>query len=252
MNFKASLYLAAAAAALAANAAAANPLDEAKVTLGYDSYTADVGEDATGLWVGGETALDLGKFDVELGLTYGDVGGDNPVTAIKVAPKMDLGNGLTGGVFFDYAMIDDDAETDAMHYGVEGEYKTGDLAFSAFLGLGNWENDAMDEDTNVYGVAANYDFGAGLDAGAFYNAETTDDFDVTEFGFSVGYDLAKYSIPAYATASYAMVDVDGAEDTRVGFGLTIPLGANAKADKGAVKPSAHSVMAANSFLSVDD
>jgi hypothetical protein len=247
MKLKTSLFVTAAAAAMAANMAAANPMDNTKLTFGYDSYSSDYG-DGDGMWLRGDTNVDLGGIDLDLGASHGDIGGDDAATSFSVAPKFDLGGGIKAGAFLDYTMIDDDDDTTAMHYGATGEYVTGDLTVSGYAGLGSIES-AADMDTTVYGVAANYDLAGAFDAGAFYNAELADAGDVTEMGVSVGYDLQGFVVPSYVVASYSLVDNAGSDDTKMGLTMTVPLGNSGKADRGVVKAHKRSVMVNGSFLS---
>jgi len=247
MNFKAILF-ASAAVAVSAGAAMATPLDEAKVSLGYESVEAD-GADLTGLFLRGDTTLAVGGVETDLSAAYGDMGDDNAALGFSIAPKFDLGNGIKVGGFFDYTYVDE-ADTDTTHYGVEADFVTGDLTFSGFFGMGDLDG----EDSTVYGLSGNFDLAGPLDAGAFYSAETIDDLDVdlTEMGVSIGYDLSALSIPLYASASLSQIEIDDETADKLAVTFTLPLGNSGKADKGIVKTHDHSIAAANSFLAVDD
>lgn len=243
------IFLLTAAAVLSANVASANPLfDAAELTFGYDSFSADAG-DSSGLWTRGDTTVDLMGVETDLALTYGDIGGDEPTTMFSVAPKFEVNNALTAGVFLDYAMSDDRGDLTAMHYGVEGEYDTGTVELSGFLGKGEVESDTIDLDTTVYGVAAAYEVNANIDLGAFYSVEDDDVNDATEIGFSVGYDLTGMAMPAYVSASISQLDNGTDKTDKIGVSLTVPFGK--AVNKGVKRAAPHSVMAGTLFASAD-
>lgn len=251
MNFKTTLFASAAMAVLA-GAASANPLGNVDLTFGYETYEDG---DATGTWVKGETDLELGAFDAELGLTYGDLGEDDTTWAVDTKVSKDLG-AVTAGAFFDHSVTENDDNAWNGHYGLTGDYDMGAVGVEAYAGWGNYNSDVQADEyqTKVYGVTATFDLPGAFDAAAFFNTEEADMMDVTEKGLAVGYDMSSFAVPVYAALSVSKVDtkVDGGantDGTKAGFTLTVPLGG--KADKGVKLANSRSTFNNQNYMTAE-
>jgi hypothetical protein len=240
MTFKKTLFTAALLVTAAMSAQAAE-IVKSGATLGYGSASSDGAGDSDGMFVKGGATVDFGGIDLDLNAAHGDVDADEPTTILSAAPSMELSPGMKVGGFFDYSMNDSE---DKSHYGVTGEYEMQDLSISGYAGIGEYDAG----DSTVYGAALNYDLPGNLDAGAFYDAENADFGDVTQVGARVGYDMSMFSVPVYASVSYAMVDGGSNETNVMGLSLSIPLGSG-RADKSDKRFSERSVIMNGSYMS---
>jgi hypothetical protein len=240
MTFKKTLFTAALLASTAMSAQAAE-IVKSGATIGYGSASSDAADDSNGMFVKGGATVDFGGIDLDLNAAYGDVGADETATILSAAPSMELTPAMKVGGFFDYSMIDSANKT---HYGATGEYEMPALSISGYAGMG--KDDVGD--STVYGAALNYDLPGNLDAGAFYDAENTDLVDNTQVGARVGYDMSMFSVPVYASASYATVANGVDEKNVMGISLSIPMGSGAS-DKGQKRFSDRSVIMNQAYLS---
>lgn len=220
MKLKLTLLAAVATTALA-GAASANPLANADLTFGYDNVETDAGAESTSTYFRGDSAMNLMGVDTDLAVQYQD-----EVIGLKAAPKFDMGNGFVLGGFAK-SSIDTDLNELGFSYGATGEFVAGDIVVDGYLGLAAaGVKDALDADTNVYGVEANMDLGNNLDASVFYDAITSDAADWSATGVALGADWSERGLPLYTNVSYSK---DDADNTKLGLTVTLPLGGKADA-----------------------
>ncbi|WP_107497856.1 porin [Thalassobius sp. I31.1] len=150
---------------------------------------------------------------------------------IDLSAAYAIGGGFSAGVFFDMGEQSFGSNgIDYRLYGLEGMYENGPFSASAYIGQGKADiaGAPFDPTSDIYGLSVGYEFANGIDIGAFYNRESTDDFgdDSDEKGIHAGYDLSNaLNVPVYVTASYSSIDVGGGDSVdRMTLGLTYTFG----------------------------